>query len=74
MYILWEERQINHKFIPTSLFRSCSLIRGFNENNLYHHLYTIQSNLCNAKFNSLVVAQEGFVSVAAGRHEFTTFV
>ena len=25
------------------------LIRGFNENNLYHRLYTIYSNLCNAR-------------------------
>ena len=31
------------------------------------------SNLCNAKL-SLVIAQEGFVSVAARRHEFITFV
>ena len=31
------------------------------------------SNLCSAKL-SLVIAQEGFVSVAARRHEFITFV
>ena len=31
------------------------------------------SNLCSAKL-SLVIAQEGFVSVAARRHEFIAFV
>ena len=31
------------------------------------------SNLCSAKL-SLVITQEGFVSVAARRHEFITFV
>ena len=31
------------------------------------------SNLCSAKL-SLVIAQEGFVSVAERRHEFITFV
>ena len=31
------------------------------------------SNLCSAKLG-LVIAQEGFVSVAARRHEFITFV
>ena len=30
-------------------------------------------NLCSAKL-SLVIAQEGFVSAAAGKHEFITFV
>ena len=56
IYIVAGKRQINYQFIPTALFRGCQLIRGFNENNLYHRLYTISSNLCSAKFNSLVVA------------------
>ena len=33
--------EINYKFIPTSLFRGRPFIRGFNENKLYHRLYTI---------------------------------
>ena len=74
VYIVGGKRQIKYKFIPTSLFRDCPLIRGLNESNLYHRLYTIQSNLCSAKLNNLVVAWEGFVSVAARRHEFITFV
>ena len=41
IYSVGGRRQINYKFIPTSLFHCCALIRGFNENNLYHHLYTI---------------------------------
>ena len=36
-----EKKQMNYKFIPTSLFRGRPLIRGFNENKLYHRLYTI---------------------------------
>ena len=36
-----EKKQINYKFIPTSLFNGRPLIRGFNENKLYHRLYTI---------------------------------
>ena len=38
-YILWRKKQINYKFISTSLFRGRPLIRGFNENKLYHRLY-----------------------------------
>ena len=56
IYIVAGKRQINYQFIPTALFRGCQLIRGFNENNLYHRLYTMSSILCSAKFNSLVVA------------------
>ena len=41
IYIVGGKRQINYKFIPTDLFHGCPLIRGFNENNLYHRLYTI---------------------------------
>ena len=41
LFIVGGKRQINYKFIPASLFRGCPLIRGFNENNLYHRLYTI---------------------------------
>ena len=41
IYIVGGKRQINHKFIPTSLFRGCPLIRGLNENNLYYCFYTI---------------------------------
>ena len=44
MYIyiyMGEKKQINYKFIPTSLFRGRPLIRGFNENKLYHRLYTL---------------------------------
>ena len=39
IYIYGRKKQINYKFIPTSLFRP--LIRGFNGNKLYHRLYTI---------------------------------
>ena len=31
-----KQKRINYKFIPTSLFRGRPLIRGFNENKLYH--------------------------------------
>ena len=41
IYIVGGKRQINYQFIPTDLLRGCPLIRGFNENNLYHRLYTI---------------------------------
>ena len=41
IYIYGRKRQINYKIIPTSLFRGRPLIRGFNENKLYHRLYTI---------------------------------
>mgnify|MGYP006896101860 CR=1 FL=1 len=41
IYIYGRKKQINYKFIPTSLFRGRPLIRGFNENKLYHRLYTI---------------------------------
>ena len=41
IHINGRKRQINYKFIPTSLFRGRPLIRGFNENKLYHRLYTI---------------------------------
>ena len=47
MYVLYiynlyiYTKQINYKFIPTSLFRGRPLIRGFNENKLYHRLYTM---------------------------------
>ena len=34
IYILGGKRQINYKFIPTSLFRGCPLIRGFKLNPL----------------------------------------
>ena len=40
-----KKKQINYKFIPTSLFCGCPLIRGFNENKLYHRLYTIYVTL-----------------------------
>ena len=53
------KRQINYQVHPLQeLFRGRPLIRGFNENKLYHRLYTIYlSNLCSAKL-SLVIAQE----------------
>ena len=41
IYIVEGKRQINNKFIPTDLFRGYPLIRGFNENNLYHRLRRI---------------------------------
>ena len=41
IYIVEGKRQINYKFIPTDLFRGYPLIRGFNENNLYHRLRRI---------------------------------
>ena len=42
-YIYIEEKnKYNYKFIPTSLFRGRPLIRGVNENKLYHRLYTIK--------------------------------
>ena len=42
IYIYSERKKTNKlQFIPTDLFLGCPLIRGFNENNLYHHLYTI---------------------------------
>ena len=37
-YIYGRKKQINYKFIPTSLFRGRPLIRGFNENKLINHL------------------------------------
>ena len=40
IYSVGGKRQINYQFVPTDLFRGCPLIRGFNENNLYHRLYT----------------------------------
>ena len=36
IYNVGGKTQINYKFIPTSLFRGCPLIRGFTKNNLYH--------------------------------------
>ena len=41
IYIYGRKKQINYKFIPTSLFRGRPFIRGFNENKLYHRLYTM---------------------------------
>ena len=41
IHIVGGKRQINYEFIRTDLLRGCPLIRGFSENNLYHHLYTI---------------------------------
>ena len=41
-YIYGGGKQINYRLITTRLFRGRSLIRGFNENKLYHRLYTIQ--------------------------------
>ena len=74
IYIYGRERQINYKFIPTSLFRgrhsSGDLMRI---NFTIAYIQYSLSNLCSAKL-SLVSAQEGFVSVAARRHEFITFV
>ena len=37
---IWEKKT-NYQFVPTSLFRGRPLIRGFNENKLYHRLYTV---------------------------------
>ena len=34
-----KKKQINYKFMPTSLFRGCPRIRGFNENKLYLYIY-----------------------------------
>ena len=45
-YILWRKKQINCKFISTSLFRGRPLIRGFNENKLYHRLYMYNLHIC----------------------------
>ena len=39
-----EAKQINYQFIPTSLFRGRPLIRGFNENKLYHRLGPVQTS------------------------------
>ena len=36
-YILKIEK--NYTFIPTSLFRDCSLFRGFNDKNIHNHRY-----------------------------------
>ena len=41
-YMYGGKKQINYRLIPTRLFRGRPLIRGFNENKLYHRLYTIQ--------------------------------
>ena len=41
IYIYGRKKQINYKFIPTSLFRGRPLIRRFNENKFYHRLYTM---------------------------------
>ena len=61
IYVVGGKKQVNYKFIPTSLFCGYPLIRGFNENNLEHsieHRAYIQVNLHerSTKINRLVVA------------------
>ena len=48
-----KKKKINYQFIPTSLFCGRPLIRGFNQNKLYHpYIQYSLSNLCRAKLTA----------------------